>query len=154
MEARGLQNGLRLNSWLIEPRALRVLGGGVTHVVSSEHMQVLLIELYRRRVFRVATSYLIGMWILLQVAEVTFAPLRFSGWWITALTILAVMGMPVMIVLSWTYQITSDGVVRDSEDAAEAILFSRVRRAGTPAIILGASLMAVVTGYAWFESIR
>jgi len=42
------------------------------------------------RVFQVSASYLIGMWLLLQVAEVTFAPLHFPAWWVTALTILAV----------------------------------------------------------------
>ena len=41
----------------------------------------LLAELRRRNVVKVAVSYLIGMWIVLQVAEVTFAPLHFPGWW-------------------------------------------------------------------------
>ena len=35
------------------------------------------------------------MWIMLQVAEVTFEPLRFPVWWMTALTILAVIGLPM-----------------------------------------------------------
>ena len=113
----------------------------------------LLAELRRRSVFRVAASYLVVMWILLQVAEVTFAPLHFPDWWIAALTILAVVGMPIVIMLAWTYEITPDGLVRDAEDVAEAILFSRTRRALTPAIIAGAILMAVVTGYAWLGSL-
>jgi len=113
----------------------------------------LLFELRRRSVFRVAASYLVGMWILLQVAEVTFAPLHLPVWWVTALTILAVVGMPIMIALAWTYEITSDGVVRDSADAATAILRARSRRAIAPAIIVGIALMAAVTGYAWLESI-
>ena len=46
----------------------------------------ILAELRRRSVFRVAASYLVVMWILLQVAEVTFAPLHFPDWWIAALT--------------------------------------------------------------------
>jgi len=113
----------------------------------------LLVELRRRSVFRVAASYLVGMWILLQVAEVTFAPLHLPAWWITALTILAVVGMPIVIVLAWTYEITSDGLVRDSADTAAAILLPRSRRAIAPATIAGVVLMAMVTGYAWLESI-
>jgi hypothetical protein len=42
------------------------------------------------------------MWILLQVAEVTLAPLHLPAWWITVLTILVVVGMPIMITLAWT----------------------------------------------------
>ena len=118
------------------------------------HANRLLGELRRRRVFRVTASYLIGMWILLQVAEVTFAPLHLPAWWITALTILAVIGIPIIVVLAWTYEITSDGVVRDSADVAAAFLLPTSRRAIAPAIIAGVVLMATVTGYAWWESIR
>jgi DNA-binding winged helix-turn-helix (wHTH) protein len=121
-----------------------------TMVAYAHH---LLAELRRRRVFRVSASYLVGMWILLQVAEVTFAPLHFPAWWITALTILAVMGMPIIVVLAWTYEITPDGVVRDFVDVAAASLLPNSRRALAPAILVGVVLMAAVTGYAWWESI-
>jgi len=46
------------------------------------------------------------MWIVLQVAEVTFEPLRLPEWWMTALTILAVLGLPIVVVLAWSYEIT------------------------------------------------
>ena len=113
----------------------------------------LLAELRRRRVFQVSTSYLIGMWLMLQVAEVTFAPLHFPAWWVTALTILAVIGWPIMVVLAWTYEITSEGVVRDSDDTAATAHLPGSRRVIAPAIVAGVVLMAAVTGYAWWESI-
>jgi DNA-binding winged helix-turn-helix (wHTH) protein len=118
------------------------------------HASRLLGELRRRRVFRVTASYLIGMWILLQVAEVTFAPLHFPSWWITVMTILAVIGVPIIIVLAWTYEITPGGVVRDSADVAAAHRFPNSHRAVAPAIIVGVIFMASATGYAWWESIQ
>lgn len=127
------------------PGSKRTLVGTAHHV---------LVELRRRSVFRVAASYLVGMWILLQVAEVTFAPLHLPGWWITALTILGIVGLPIVMVLAWTYEITSDGLVRDSVDVAAATLLPRSRRAIAPALIAGVILMAAVTAYAWWESIR
>jgi DNA-binding winged helix-turn-helix (wHTH) protein len=139
----------------------RLLATGMRNVSTSGtqqtivgHAHRLLGELRRRRVFRVTASYLIGMWILLQVAEVTFAPLHFPTWWITALTILAVVGIPIIISLAWTYEITSDGVVRDSVDVAMSVRRLDSRRAVAPAIVAGVVLMAAVTGYAWWESIR
>lgn len=114
----------------------------------------LLAELRRRRVFQVSASYLVGMWVLLQVVEVTFAPLHFPTWWASALTILAVIGWPIMLVVAWTYQITSDGVVRDSVDVATSARRPGSRRLVAPAIIAGVVAMAVATGYAWWESIR
>lgn len=127
------------------PCARRTLAG---------HAQHLLVELRRRSVFRVAGSYLVGMWILLQVAEITFAPLHLPTWWITALTILAVVGLPIVITVAWTYEITSDGVVRDAEDVAAAASLPRSHRLLAPAIVAGLTLMALVTGYAWWVTIR
>jgi DNA-binding winged helix-turn-helix (wHTH) protein len=114
----------------------------------------LLAELRRRRVFQVSASYLIGMWVMLQVAEVTFAPLHFPAWWVAALTILAVIGWPIMIALAWTYEITSDGVVRDSVDLVATAHLPPSRRLIAPTIVAGVVLMAAVTGFAWWESIR
>lgn len=113
----------------------------------------LLAEFRRRSVYRVAASYLVGMWILLQVAQVTFTPLHLPDWWISALTILAVVGLPIVIVLAWMYEITPDGVVRDSADVTAARLSPRSRRAVKLAIVAGVVLMAAVTAYAWLESI-
>jgi len=109
-------------------------------------------ELGRRHVFRVLGAYLLGMWILLQVAQTTFEPLHFPDWWMTALTILAVTGIPIVGVLAWVYDITPAGIVRDLGDAARLQL-PQARRAMAPLLLLGVALMAGVTGFAWWRSI-
>ena len=63
--------------------------------------------------FKVAGAYLLAMWIVLQVAEITFEPLRFPEWWMTALTILAILGLPIVAALAWSYEITPGGIVFD-----------------------------------------
>ena len=109
-------------------------------------------ELGRRHVFRVLGAYLLGMWILLQVAQTTFEPLHFPDWWMSALTILAVIGIPIVGILAWAYDITPGGIVRDSGDAA-LLHLPRARRAMAPVLVLGVALMAGVTGFAWWRSI-
>ena len=109
-------------------------------------------ELGRRHVFRVLGAYLLGMWILLQVAETTFEPLHFPDWWMTALTILAVIGIPIVGILAWAYEITPGGIVRDTGDA-KLLHLPRARRAMAPALVIGVALMAGVTGFAWWRSI-
>ncbi|HET7202141.1 MAG TPA: tetratricopeptide repeat protein [Steroidobacteraceae bacterium] len=116
----------------------------------------LLSELRRRNVVKVAVSYLVAMWIVLQVAEVTFAPLRFPDWWMTALTIIAIIGLPIVVALAWTYEITPQGVVLDpGSDRAGVVKLHRPRARQTlaPALVGGVALMAVVTGFAWWRSI-
>ncbi len=116
------------------------------------HVQRFLVELQRRSVFRVAGAYLVGMWLMLQIAETTFEPLRLPEWWMTVLTILAVVGLPIVTVLAWSYEITSAGVVLDP-GLSGGIHLPRARRGVAPAMVAGVSLMAAVTGYAWWHTI-
>ena len=115
-------------------------------------LQHLVVELRRRSVFRVAGGYLVGMWLVLQIAETTFEPLHLPQWWLTALTILAVVGLPIVTALAWSYEITPGGIVLDDGGAA-GVRLPRARRAIAPAIVAGVSLMAAVTGYAWWKTI-
>lgn len=75
-------------------------------------------ELHRRKVLRVAASYAIVAWLLLQVAEVTFEPLHVPDWVMTMVVLLAIIGFPIALVLAWAFDITPDGIEKDGEDAA------------------------------------
>lgn len=114
--------------------------------------QSMLVELRRRHVFKVAGAYLVGMWILLQVVETTFQPLHLPDWWMAALTIVTIMGLPVVSVLAWSYEITPGGVVLDEGDS-RAVRLPKARWAVAPVAVTGVSLMALVTGIAWWRSI-
>ena len=115
----------------------------------------LLGELRQRHVYRVTASYLVGMWIMLQVAQVTFQPLRFPDWWMTALTILAVIGLPIVVVLAWTYEITPEGIMVDTGVDHTGVMrrLARPRKSIAPVIVVGVALMALVTGFAWWRSL-
>jgi len=119
----------------------------------AARLESLLIELKRRQVLKVVGAYLVGMWIVLQVAEVTFEPLHLPQWWMTALTILAVLGLPVVLVVAWNYEITPGGIVFD-EGGLGGLHMPRARRAVAPVVLLGVTLMAGVTGYAWWKTIQ
>lgn len=109
-------------------------------------------ELRRRNVFKVLSAYLVGIFIMLQVAQTTFQPLHFPDWWMTALTILAVIGIPIIGMLAWSYEITPAGIVLDAGDTARVPL-PKARRAIAPWLVTGVALMAGVTGLAWWRSI-
>jgi TolB-like protein len=71
--------------------------------------------------------YLIGAWIVLQVANVTFGPLGVPDWVNTLLTWVAIIGFPVTIVLGWRYEIGPEGLVltrprTGADDAADLSL--------------------------------
>ncbi|MDH3747358.1 MAG: tetratricopeptide repeat protein [Gammaproteobacteria bacterium] len=70
-------------------------------------------ELKRRRVYAVIGAYAVIGWIVLQIGEVTFEPLGLPGWSMTMLIVTVIVGFPVVLILAWTFDITSTGIRRD-----------------------------------------
>jgi len=79
-------------------------------------------ELKRRRVIRVALGYAALSWLLVEVSATTFPMLRLPDWAPTLVLVLLMLGFPVALVFAWVYQVTPEGVERDTgtERAADA----------------------------------
>lgn len=77
-------------------------------------------ELRRRSVFRVATVYAIVSWLLVQVAGSLQQGLGMPAWFNGFVIITLLLGFPVAIVLAWAFELTPEGVRRDSLLPAEA----------------------------------
>ncbi|MGB5526177.1 MAG: adenylyl cyclase, partial [Gemmatimonadota bacterium] len=69
-------------------------------------------ELSRRKVVRVAMLYGVVAWVLIQLADVIFPALALPDWTIRLFVILAIMGLPLALLLSWFFDLTPDGVTR------------------------------------------
>jgi TolB-like protein len=77
-------------------------------------VRALVSELRRRHVFRVAAAYVLGAWVVLQVADVVVPALELPMAVVGILVWLTALGLPVAIVLAWIYEWTSAGVRRDA----------------------------------------
>jgi hypothetical protein len=76
----------------------------------------LLSELKRRRVFKVTGIYAIVAWIVVQVAATTFPFLMLPDWTVRLVIAVFILGIPVVVILAWVFDITPEGMVRaDSE---------------------------------------
>lgn len=67
-------------------------------------------DLKRRRVFRVGAWYVLGAWVLIQVAETTFPYVGLPPSAVSAVIGLTIAGLPVALVLSWVFDITPEGL--------------------------------------------
>ena len=81
-------------------------------------MSSLFTELKRRSVFRVAAAYLVGGWILLQVSDALFPALNLPEWTTRFVVGLVVLGFPVALIMAWAFEVTPEGVKRDTGDAS------------------------------------
>ncbi|MEO6172972.1 MAG: hypothetical protein ABIP02_07635, partial [Arenimonas sp.] len=86
-------------------------------------------ELKRRNVIRMAGLYLVGAWLITQVAG-TILPMFGAPDWVarSIVILLAICFLPALVV-SWVFELTPDGLKRDSEvSIAESIAPQTARR--------------------------
>ena len=69
-------------------------------------------ELRRRRVYRMAGFYVVGAWLVIQVADVFFPAWGLPETALRFLIIAAILCFPIALVFSWTFDITSSGIVK------------------------------------------
>ena len=72
-------------------------------------------ELKRRNVIRVAAAYIVIGWLLLQVADTLTPALHLPDWMVSAIALLLMLGIVPVLLFSWAYELTPEGLKRDSE---------------------------------------
>jgi TolB-like protein/Tfp pilus assembly protein PilF len=79
-------------------------------------------ELKRRNVFRVGIAYLIGSWLLAQIAELLLDTFNAPEWTMQFIFVVLLIGFPIAIFFAWAFELTPDGVKRESEvDRSQSI---------------------------------
>ncbi len=86
--------------------------------IRADRLQSLLSELKRRRVFRVAAVYLVLAFAALQAFDIVVPALHLPDWTMTLLVVLAIAGFVAAIALAWAFDVTPEGVVRDTATTA------------------------------------
>jgi TolB-like protein/Tfp pilus assembly protein PilF len=77
-------------------------------------------ELRRRNVIRVAGLYLVGAWLLVQIAETLLPIFNTPNWVLQTLVVLLALGLLPALVLSWVFELTPEGVKREHDLATDA----------------------------------
>jgi TolB-like protein len=72
-------------------------------------------ELKRRNVIRAAGLYLVGAWLLTQVASTVFPAFEVPGWALRGLIITLVIGFFPALIFSWAFELTPTGLKRDED---------------------------------------
>ncbi len=67
-------------------------------------------ELKRRNVYKETLAYLVGAWLVLQVAAVILDAFEAPSWVLKVVIAFLGLGLPFWIFFSWTYQVTEDGI--------------------------------------------
>ena len=103
-------------------------------------------ELKRRNVIRMAGLYLIGAWLVTQVAGTLLPMFDAPPWVARTIVILLAIGFVPTLVFSWIYELTPDGLKRDNQVPPEQSIAQQTGRRIDFAII--AVLLVAVAYFA------
>jgi TolB-like protein/Tfp pilus assembly protein PilF len=103
----------------------------------------LIAELKRRNVFRVGVAYAIVAWLLIEVASVILPTFKTPEWVMQAFTSLVILGFPLALILAWAFELTPEGIKRETAvDRSESITHVTGRKLDFA--IIGLLVLAVV----------
>jgi hypothetical protein len=102
-------------------------------------------ELKRRNVLNVALFYLAVGWLMLQATDVLSSLLELPIWVGKLVIFILAMGLPVALILSWLYEMTPEGLKRDSAvDPSESRRQHTVSRLNLLTIIAAGLAIVVI----------
>jgi tetratricopeptide (TPR) repeat protein len=108
-------------------------------------------ELKRRNVYKVAVAYAVVAWLLVQAASIILPAFEAPGWTMKVLIAALAIGFPIAVVFAWAFEITPEGIKRESEVEANKSIRTR---AGRKIVALTIGLAVVAAGLLAFQLLR
>jgi len=79
-------------------------------------------ELRRRNVFRVALTYAVVAWLLIEIASVFLPMLDAPEWIITTFVVLLALGFALALFISWSFEMTPEGLKRTQDLSPDEVI--------------------------------
>src|SRR5437762_6148572 len=105
-------------------------------------------ELKRRNVVRMAGLYLVGAWLLVQVAGTVLPMFGAPDWLPRSIVIMLVIGFIPALIFSWIFELTPEGLKRDEDVAPEESIAPQTGRRMNRMII---AVLVLALGYFVFD---
>jgi TolB-like protein/Tfp pilus assembly protein PilF len=105
-------------------------------------------ELKRRNVVRMAGLYLVGAWLLTQVASTVLPTFDVPSWALRGLIITLALGFFPTLIFSWVFELTPQGLKRDEDVRPEQSIAPQTARRMDRTIIV---VLALALGYFAFD---
>src|SRR5467141_3556077 len=105
-------------------------------------------ELKRRNVIRMAGLYLVGAWLVVQVAGTVLPMFGAPEWLPRTIVVLLTIGFVPAVIFSWVFELTPQGLKREDDVAPEQSITPRTGRRMDRMIIV---VLALALGYFAFD---
>src|SRR5215813_5509575 len=99
-------------------------------------------ELKRRNVYKVAVAYVVVSWLIIQAASILLPTFEAPAWVMKVVVAFLILGLPVALILSWVFEITPEGIKRESEVAPSQHTGHKIVGITVVLAVLAAGLLA------------
>ena len=69
-------------------------------------------ELKRRNVYKVAITYFIVAWLLIQVVDVLLPTYDAPFWVMKTINLILMIGFPIALIFAWAFEMSREGIKR------------------------------------------
>ena len=108
-------------------------------------------ELKRRNVYKVAAAYAVVGWLVIQIGSTVLPTFHAPEWVTQTLVLLVVLGFPIALVLAWAFELTPEGIKRESEIAPND---ANTRQTGRKLIGLTIAVAVIAVGLFAFRTLQ
>ncbi len=108
-------------------------------------------ELKRRNVYKVAVTYAVVAWLLIEAASLLLSTFEGRTQLMTALMVVLALGFGLALFISWAFEATPQGMKRTANVPDDAVLPSWSRRKFAVFII---TIALLATGLLAFDLVR
>jgi TolB-like protein/Flp pilus assembly protein TadD len=110
---------------------------------SGGRVRSFLRELKLRNVYKAGAAYAVAGWLIVQIATQVLPLFEISPFALRVIVLLIIAGFPIVLILSWVYEVTPQGIMRTEDvPAGESITHQTGRRLNR--VIIGALILAVL----------
>jgi len=105
-------------------------------------------ELKRRNVLRIGAAYIVGAWLLIQVAETIFPLFGFDDGPARIVVVVLGIGFVPALIFAWAFEMTSEGLKKESEvDRTQSISLNTGKKLDRMIMVV----LALALGYFAFD---
>jgi TolB-like protein len=102
-------------------------------------------ELKRRNVFRVGIAYIVGAWLLAQVADLALDVIGAPDIVLRSVVVVLALGFLPAVIFAWAFEMTAEGIKRESEvDRSQSITSYTGKKLNLVTIMLVIAAVAFV----------
>lgn len=106
-------------------------------------MRSFLSELKRRNVYKAGAAYAVVGWLVVQIATQVLPLFDVSSLALRVIVLLIVAGFPIVLILSWVYEVTPEGIVRTDDVTPDQSIAQHTGRR-LNAVIISVLVLAVL----------